>query len=80
MLKLHKQFGHATIDRLQKLLSSSGNNDDEKYETGNKVYYKRVDCQEWKGLGVVIGQDGVIFFEVRRHHCQGASLKIAESK
>ncbi|XP_029629926.1 uncharacterized protein LOC115207015 [Salmo trutta] len=107
LLKLHKQFGHATVDRLQKLLSSSGNNDDEsisilqqivnncetcqkyskpkpkpavglplasKYETGNKVYYKRVDCQEWKGPGVVIGQDGVVIFVrhggiiVRVHH------------
>ncbi|KAM9471315.1 uncharacterized protein ACWYII_007190 [Salvelinus alpinus] len=72
--KLYKQFGHATVDRLQKLLSSSGNNDDEKYETGNKVYYKRVDCQEWKGPGVVIGQDGVVIFVrhegmiVRVHH------------
>lgn len=29
LLKLHKQFGHASVDRLQKLLSCSGNSDDE---------------------------------------------------
>lgn len=29
LLKLHKQFGHASADRLQKLLKSSGNNDAE---------------------------------------------------
>lgn len=27
LLKLHKQFGHASADRLQRLLKSSGNND-----------------------------------------------------
>ena len=29
LLKLHKQFGHASVDRLQKLLTCSGNNDEE---------------------------------------------------
>lgn len=29
MLKLHKQFGHASVDRLDKLLACSGNNDEE---------------------------------------------------
>lgn len=29
MLKLHKQFGHASVDRLHKLLACSGKNDDE---------------------------------------------------
>lgn len=28
----------------------------------DKVYYKRVDCTEWKGPGVVIGQDGAVIF------------------
>jgi len=27
LLKLHKQFGHASADRLQRLIQSSGNND-----------------------------------------------------
>ena len=40
------------------------------------MYNKRVDCQEWKGPGVVIGQDAVVI--VVRPQCQGASLK--ESK
>ncbi len=29
---------------------------------GDKVYYKRVDCPEWKGPGTVIGQDGAVVF------------------
>lgn len=29
LLKLHKQFGHASVDRLQKLLTCSGNTDEE---------------------------------------------------
>lgn len=29
LLKLHKQFGHASADKLQKLIKSSGNNDAE---------------------------------------------------
>jgi len=47
---------------------------DDRYETGDKVYFKRVDCTEWKGPGVVIGQDGVVIFMrhggtyVRVHH------------
>ena len=24
------------------------------------MYYKRVDCPEWKGAGTVIGQDGAV--------------------
>lgn len=29
---------------------------------GDKVYYKRVDSPEWRGPGVVIGQDGAVVF------------------
>ncbi|KAL1281668.1 hypothetical protein QQF64_000471 [Cirrhinus molitorella] len=171
LLKLHKQFGHASVDRLEKLLASSGNYDDEcirilknivdscetcvsagsivttkkaseivkifihcwisthgppkrlfsdnggefnneemrdmaeKFNievkttaayspwsnglleihnqtlteillkvTGDKVYYKHVDSAQWKGPGVVIGQDGAVIFVrhggsyVRVHH------------
>ncbi len=35
---------------------------DDMYVTGDKVYYKRADCPEWKGPGVVIGQDGAVVF------------------
>lgn len=30
--------------------------------TRDKVYYKRADCPEWKGPGIVIGQDGAVVF------------------
>ncbi len=46
------------------------------FVTGDKVYYKRVDNKEWKGPGVVIGQDGVVIFVrhggsyVRVHKCR----------
>ena len=45
-------------------------------ESGDKIYYKRPDSQEWKGPGVVIGQDGPIVFVrhggmvVRVHKCR----------
>ena len=29
LLKLHKQFGHASVDRLKKLLMNAGNVDEE---------------------------------------------------
>jgi hypothetical protein len=32
------------------------------YTTGDKVYYKRVASNEWKGPGTVIGQDGLVVF------------------
>jgi hypothetical protein len=32
------------------------------FNTGEKVYYKRPDGNEWKGPGTVIGQDGVVVF------------------
>ncbi|CAG2196706.1 unnamed protein product [Mytilus edulis] len=46
------------------------------YQTGDKVYYKRPDNKEWKGPGVVIGQDGAVVFVrhggmlVRVHQCR----------
>lgn len=57
---------------LRKQIRPSG----EKYVTGNKVYYKRHDSSEWKGPGIVIGQDGVVVFVrhggtyVRVHQCR----------
>ena len=32
------------------------------YQTGDKVYYKRLEAKEWKGPGIVLGQDGVVVF------------------
>ena len=34
----------------------------EKYETGEKVYFKREDSNKWRGPGVVIGQDKQVVF------------------
>ncbi|XP_064629342.1 uncharacterized protein LOC135488628 [Lineus longissimus] len=34
----------------------------DKYQMGDKVYYRRPDNTEWKGPGTVIGQDGKIVF------------------
>lgn len=30
------------------------------YQNGDKVYYKRMDSKEWKGPGIVLGQDGMV--------------------
>lgn len=49
-------------ERIRRALRKQLRHTDEKYEMGDKVYYKRVDCQEWKGPGVVIGQDGAVVF------------------
>ncbi|XP_071317640.1 CD166 antigen homolog A isoform X1 [Trachinotus anak] len=49
-------------ERIRRALRKQIRHTDEKYETGDKVYYKQVDCQEWKGPGVVIGQDGAVVF------------------
>jgi len=49
-------------ERIRRALRKQLRPTDEKYETGDKVFYKRTDCVEWKGPGVVIGQDGVVIF------------------
>ena len=49
-------------ERIRRALRKQTRNTDEKYESGDRVYYKRVDCPEWKGPGVVIGQDGAVIF------------------
>lgn len=49
-------------------------------ETGHKVYYKRPNCQEWKGPATVIGQDGPVIFVrhggmvVRVHKCRMSKI------
>ncbi|XP_071821643.1 uncharacterized protein [Apostichopus japonicus] len=51
------------------------------FVTGDKVYYKRLESNEWKGPGVVIGQDGVVVFVrhggtyVRVHRCRLTKFK-----
>ena len=32
------------------------------FSTGDKIHYKRLDSQKWKGPGTVIGQDGPVVF------------------
>ena len=49
-------------ERIRRALRKQFRPTDEKYETGDRVYYKRVDSTEWKGPGVVIGQDGAVVF------------------
>ncbi len=49
-------------ERIRRALRKQLRHTDEKYEMGDKVYYKRVDCPEWKGPGTVIGQDGAVVF------------------
>ncbi|XP_039900576.1 uncharacterized protein LOC120741662 [Simochromis diagramma] len=49
-------------ERIRRALRKQLRPTDDKYEAGDKVYYKRVDCTEWKGPGVVIGQDGTVVF------------------
>ncbi|KAJ8381313.1 hypothetical protein SKAU_G00020910 [Synaphobranchus kaupii] len=49
-------------ERIRRALRKQLRPTDDRYETGDKVYYKRVDSTEWKGPGVVIGQDGVVIF------------------
>lgn len=58
-----KAFAEAECsERIRRALKKQLRPTDEQYENGDKVFYKRVDCPEWKGPGVVIGQDGVVIF------------------
>lgn len=60
---MRKAFTEAECsERIRRALRKQLRPVHDKYETGDKVYYKRVDCNEWKGPGVVIGQDGVVVF------------------
>lgn len=49
-------------ERIRRALKKQLRHNDERYEQGDKVFYKRVDCPEWKGPAVVIGQDGAVVF------------------
>lgn len=49
-------------ERIRRALRKQLRPVDDRYETGDKVYYKRVDCNECKGPGVVTGQESVVVF------------------
>lgn len=61
LLASRKAFTEAECsERIRRALRKQLYNTDERYEMGDKVYYKRVDHPEWKGPGVVIGQDAAV--------------------
>lgn len=49
-------------ERIRRALRKQLRPSDDMYVTGDNVYYKRADSPEWKGPGVVIGQDGAVVF------------------
>lgn len=65
LLKLHKQFGHASADRLQKLLKSLGNNDAECALMLQKIVSECEICQKqthtkaccWPTAGISVQQN-----------------------
>ncbi|KAL6481141.1 hypothetical protein MHYP_G00092210 [Metynnis hypsauchen] len=67
-------------ERIRRALRKQLRPTDDKYVTGDRVYYRRANCSEWKGPGVVIGQDGVVVFVrhggilVRVHHSRLCKL------
>lgn len=54
---------------------------DEKYKAGDNVYNKHVDSLEWKGPGVIVGQDASVPFVrpggtcIRVHHLRVRKVK-----
>ncbi len=61
--KVGKAFTEAeSSERIRRALRKQLRPTDDMYVTCDKVYYKRVDCPEWKGPGVVIVQDGAFVF------------------
>ncbi len=47
-LKLHKLFGHASADRLQRLIQSSGNEDKDCFTILLQIVYDCEICQKYK--------------------------------
>lgn len=72
-------------NRIRRALRKQVRQKEEKYFTGEKVYYKRPDSTKWKGPGTVIGQDGVVVFVrhgglcVRVHQCRLQKLTTVDS-
>ncbi len=48
LLKLHKQFGHASADRLQRQIQSSGNKDKDCFTILQQILYDCEICQKYK--------------------------------
>lgn len=63
-------------ERIQRALCKQLRHIDDQYKTGDRVYYKWVDSTEWKGPGMVIGQDGVVIF--LRH--RGTYVRVHRSR
>ena len=67
-------------ERIRRALRKQTRPTDETYESRDRVYYKRVDCPEWKGPGVVIRQDGAVIFVRHGGTCVRASTQIEASE
>ena len=49
-------------ERIRRALRKKTRIASETFVLGDKVYYKRPNNPEWKGPGIVVGMDGVVFF------------------
>ena len=49
-----------TSERIRRALRHQIRPIEKQYKTGDSVFYKRDNCNEWKGPGTVIGQDGKV--------------------
>ena len=67
----HISAGHASrralteaqsCERIRRALRKQLRPTDDMYVTGDKVYSCRAHCPEWKGPGLVMGQDGAVGF------------------
>ena len=72
-------------ERIRRALrKQTRSNGDQRYYTGDKVFYRRPDSKEWKGPGTVIGQDGAVVFVrhggiyVRVHQCRLTRANVHE--
>ena len=49
-------------ERIRRAIRKQTRPSGEKFVNGDHVYFKRIDSSEWKGPGIVIGQDGAVIF------------------
>ena len=49
-------------ERIKRALRHNIRTSEEQFHQGEKIFYKRDDCNRWRGPGKVIGQDGKILF------------------
>ena len=49
-------------DRIKRALKHNVRVNEEVFIQGDKVFYKRDDCNRWRGPGKIVGQDGKILF------------------